>query len=309
MPRTQGDGRLCARHRRRVPAAALRRRDAPRCSPVWTPLSDARTSGRSPSVGATRSRRTRTVVSDGARSALRRHVAAVLGTPGHLAYVKIAEGCDNRCAYCTIPSIRGRAQKPRRRNRCSREASISSTRGRGDQSHRPGHDRLRHGHCSCTFLRGLLDALADIGVPWIRVLYTHPAHVTDELLSARQPRATPSCRTWTSRSSTSRTACSRRWAGGPTAAQIRASCSRACVNAVPDVSIRSSVMVGFPGETESGVRGAARVRLRAGTIDHLGVFEFSPEEGTPALRTAGRVDRRPRRFAQRDVAAHEQSTE
>jgi ribosomal protein S12 methylthiotransferase len=210
----------------------------------------------------------------------------VLGTPAHLAYVKIAEGCDNRCAYCTIPTLRGRLRS-RALDSVVREVENLVAFG-VREINLIAQDTTAYGTdiASDVALPALLSALDDTRAPWIRVLYTHPAHVGDELLSAiaeldsvvpyldmpiqhiadavleRMGRATDGDR-------------------------IRSIVSRAR-ELVPGIAIRSSVMTGFPGETETDFQELYEF-IEAGNLDHLGVFEFSPEEGTRAHDLPDRV--------------------
>jgi ribosomal protein S12 methylthiotransferase len=108
----------------------------------------------------------------------------VRGTPAHIAYVKIAEGCGNCCSYCTIPSIRG-ALRSRTLSSVVREV-VALVDGGVREINLIAQDTTAYGtdFASDVTLPALLFALADTGVPWIRILYTHPAHVTDELLYA-----------------------------------------------------------------------------------------------------------------------------
>jgi ribosomal protein S12 methylthiotransferase len=201
-------------------------------------------------------------------------------TPSFRAYLKIAEGCDNRCAYCVIPDIRGRFRS-RPVDDVLAEAEILVGRGAKeliliaqdttaygkDLKGRPG-------------LAELLRPLAKLaGLRWIRILYSHPAglderllqvtaqeekicsyidlpiqHIDDDLLSAMNRRAK----------------------GGRIRKVIAA--ARAII---PGVALRTSLIVGFPGETPARF-GRLLDFVREARFDHLGAFTYSREEGTPA---------------------------
>jgi ribosomal protein S12 methylthiotransferase len=135
-------------------------------------------------------------------------------------------------------------------------------------------------------LTGLLRRIAATGVPWIRVLYAHPAHVTRELLSAvaEEERVVPYLDLPIQHVSDRILAAMRRGIDGDGIRSLLARARRA----VPGLAIRSSVMVGFPGETEEEYEELLDF-VEGGAIDHLGVFEFSPEVGTRAHDLQGRV--------------------
>ncbi len=210
----------------------------------------------------------------------------VLGTPDHIAYVKISEGCDNRCAYCMIPSIRGRLR--------SRDAK--SVRSEVDDLARAGvreinliaQDTTAYGTdiAPQESLAGLLTELDRTDIDWIRILYTHPAHLTDGVIDAVasldsvvpyldipiQHVADHILDTM---------------GRGTSGAHIRSLLKRVR-DRITDVWIRSSVIVGFPGETEADFD-ELRDFIASGVIHHLGVFEFSPEEGTRAALLSDQV--------------------
>lgn len=209
----------------------------------------------------------------------------VLGTPRHLAYVKIAEGCDNRCAYCTIPSIRG-SQRSRDPLSIRREAESLASAGVRELN-LIAQDTTAYGTDIASSLRlpGLLASLADCGAAWIRVLYAHPQHVTEDLLAVirDEPCIVPYLDVPIQHVSGRILEAMGR--GGP---DVRAVLER-IKEGIPGVTIRSSVMVGFPGETEKEFNELLEF-LAAGIVDYAGVFEFSPEPGTRAASLAGEID-------------------
>jgi len=212
----------------------------------------------------------------------------VLGTPGHIAYVKIAEGCGNCCSYCTIPSIRG-ALRSRAPASVVREVA-DLVAGGVREINLIAQDTTAYGTdiASDVTLPALLSALAGTGVPWIRILYTHPAHVTDELLSAMSgvESVVPYLDMPIQHISDRILAAMGRRTDGE---HIR-SLVRRTREAIPGVAIRSSVIVGFPGETDDEFDELLSF-VRERNVDHLGVFEYSPEPGTPAFSLEGRVQR------------------
>jgi ribosomal protein S12 methylthiotransferase len=203
----------------------------------------------------------------------------VLATPRHLAYVKIAEGCDNRCSYCTVPSLRGAL---RSRDPESVTAEVESLLELGVREvNLIAQDTTAYGTdiASTVRLPELLERVARLGVPWIRVLYAHPARLTDGLLSAMAtlPGVVPYLDMPIQHVSDRILRAMGRGIGGD---GVRSAIERLRA-AVPGVALRSSVMVGFPGEGERDFEELLAF-VRDGQVDSLAVFEFSPEPGTRA---------------------------
>ena len=211
-------------------------------------------------------------------------------TPPHFAYVKISEGCDHTCAFCAIPAIRGRhvsrpaasivAEVERLAAEGVREISLvaqdSTAYGR-DRGERDG-------------LASLLRALAAVdGIEWIRLHYAYPTSVTPGLIRAMagEPKV---CRYLDIPLQHLDGEMLRAMARGGTEDGIRRLIGR-FRDALPDLTIRTSFIVGFPGETEvqfeTLVRGVEELQF-----DRVGVFAYSPEEGTAAEPLPGRVPRR-----------------
>ena len=115
----------------------------------------------------------------------------VISTPRHYAYLKIAEGCNNRCHYCAIPLIRG-PLRSRPLDDCVAEAQLAGRGGRPGADRRcPGPHRLRRGSGASTgAVCELLDASQRQveGLRWIRVLYAYPERVTDGFIAAMAPQ-------------------------------------------------------------------------------------------------------------------------
>lgn len=202
-------------------------------------------------------------------------------TPKHYAYVKIAEGCNNRCTYCSIPGIRG-ALRSRRSESIYKEAQ--SLVGNGCRELiLIGQDTTAFGrdlNDENENLPALLEKLDNIeGDFWIRLLYTHPAHFTDELVSVFKkskhiipyidmPLQHISDRILASMGRKVRSE------------QIRKLLSKLRAE-IPGIAIRTTFLIGYPGETENDFTELSDfVRLQK--FDRLGAFTYYPEPGTPA---------------------------
>ncbi len=214
-------------------------------------------------------------------------------TPGHWAYLRIADGCDNRCAYCTIPEIRG----------CLRSKSapvvLAEARKLAAEGVREvcliAQDITAYGHDldGKSHLASLLGELARIdGIEWIRLLYTHPAHFTDDVIDAMasEPKV---CRyVDLPIQHISDSVLSRMGRGiGRAGVESLVACLRA---KVPGLVIRTTVLVGFPGETEADFLELCNF-LRAARFERLGCFAYSVEPGTPAASMADAVPEPERR--------------
>lgn len=199
--------------------------------------------------------------------------------PRHQAYLKIAEGCDNRCAYCAIPLIRGPAR--------SRELDslVEETSALAELGTREivivAQDPTRFG--LDTTGRYLLPELVfragqTKGIEWIRIMYAHPARA-DVLLEALTASSTVCRYADIPVQHSSRLILARMGRTGwgeeylESLEKIRAR--------VPAISLRSTFMVGFPGETDDDIEDLL-VFIEEARFEHAGVFKFSPEEGTPA---------------------------
>lgn len=201
-------------------------------------------------------------------------------TPASHAFVKIAEGCEHRCAYCAIPAIRGhqRSRDP--------QSVLAECRQLLDQGARElnliAQDTSRYGRDrgDGSGLAGLVAAIDALpGDFWLRILYTHPVHVDDALLLAlaRAEHVVPYLDMPLQHISTGVLRAMRRGMSGE-ATRDRLARLR---DLWPGVAVRTTFLVGFPGETEADfgelLEFAAEYRF-----DRLGVFAYSPEEGTPA---------------------------
>ena len=216
-------------------------------------------------------------------------IPRIQSSPIYTAYVKIAEGCSHHCAYCTIPAIRGPL---RSRPTASILAEVAAMAQRGvkeinliaQDTTVYGGD-LRHG----ASLEGLLERLVQVeGIQWIRLLYGHPQGISNRLLELME--------TWDK-------ICP--YLDIPLQhvhADVLTKMGRASDQENPwqlidrirsrkrAISLRSTCMVGFPGETEDAFKELYDFVSWA-EFDHLGAFIYSPEKGTRAARFDETVDR------------------
>ncbi|BDF58377.1 ribosomal protein S12 methylthiotransferase RimO [Christensenellaceae bacterium] len=223
----------------------------------------------------------------------------IITTVAPTAYVRIAEGCDNCCSYCVIPSIRGRYQS-RRPQAILDEIRILVQKGFSEII-LIAQDTTNYGSDleEDVNLAYLMDQAAQIdGVKWLRVLYSYPNGVTDELLTVMLKHDNivkyidipvqhldnevlgPMNRRNT-RESTSEVV-----------QKIHA--------ASPDFIIRSTVIVGFPGETRENVSHLCSTMKKL-QFDRLGVFTYSQEEHTPAADMADQIDEEEKEFRKDSV--------
>jgi len=217
-------------------------------------------------------------------------VPALRFNPPTFAYLKIAEGCVHRCAYCAIPGIRGR-YRSRAPGALVKEARALLKTGARELNVIAQDPMLygvdfKDGTTLVTLLRKL-DKLP--GEFWIRVLYAYPSEITDEFLDwmRTSPHAAKYLDVPVQHTDP---AILKAMARGAAAEATRTAAARLRA-AVPGITLRTTVMTGFPGETP--VRFARLLAdVRAMAFDHLGAFAFSPEEGTPAATLPNRPSAR-----------------
>ena len=202
------------------------------------------------------------------------------------AYLKVADGCDNRCAYCVIPSIRGRY---RSRPLDAVVAEAKALAGAGVKELILVAQNLTHygrdfhdGTNLCTLLRAL--AAVD-GVRWIRLHYLYPHEITDELIDliAAEPKI---CRYLDMPIQHINDAILRRMRRPETKAQICALIEKLRAR-IDGVVLRTSLITGLPGEGEAELAELMDF-LRTYRLERAGVFAYSPQEGTPAAAMTDR---------------------
>lgn len=209
----------------------------------------------------------------------------VLTTPPYMAYVRIADGCDNRCAYCAIPLIRGGF---RSRPMADVLDEIRSLAARGVKEFvLVAQDTSRFGMDTegRSLLPALLEQAAAIpGVEWLRVLYCYPDEVSDELLTvmAAHPNI---CRYIDLPLQHADPVVLRRMNRRGDMGKVRAFLTKA---REMGFTLRTTLIVGFPGETEAQFD-ALLAFVREMQFDRLGAFAYSAEEDTPAATMGDQV--------------------
>src|SRR5882762_3316950 len=195
------------------------------------------------------------------------------------AYVKIAEGCDMGCTFCAIPQFRG---KHRSRPLADIVAEVEGLAKRGVQEAiLVSQDTLAYGRDipGNGDIADLLLALGETRIPWVRPMYLHPAHVNDRLIERwARARVVPYLDMPVQHGDDGVLRAMRR---AVTAKRIR-EIVRAFRDAIPGLAVRTTVLVGFPGETETAFQNLLEF-LEETRFDRLGVFTYSPEEGTPSV--------------------------
>jgi ribosomal protein S12 methylthiotransferase len=204
----------------------------------------------------------------------------LLATPRHYAYVKIAEGCDYKCAFCIIPRLRGH-YRSRPADSIVREAESLAARGVKElllisqDTSFYGIDRGERGA-----LARLLRQLNGVaGLEWIRMLYLYPTTIGDDVLEAMAECGKVAKYIDLPLQHASDAVLKRMKRPG-TRASYEALLSR-IRERVPGVTLRTTFIVGFPGETDADFA-ELQGFVRAMRFDHLGVFTYSHEEGTSA---------------------------
>ena len=205
----------------------------------------------------------------------------ILTTPEHYAYLKIAEGCDNRCAYCIIPYLRGKFRS-RQMDDVLYEARVLAANGvkellvvAQDTSRYgtdlPGHKRL---------LPELLRKLCEIdGLRWIRLHYLYPDEIDDELIEviASEEKIVKYLDLPIQHCNSRILHLMNRRGDGPFLRQVITNLRKK----IPGLVIRTSVITGLPGEGEDEFAELCDF-LKERRMERVGAFPFSPEEGTPA---------------------------
>ncbi len=212
----------------------------------------------------------------------------VIGTPAHYAYLKIAEGCNNRCHYCAIPLIRG-PLRSRPLEDCVAEARWLAAEGvrelivvaqdptaYGEDWGKPGS------------ICELLDRLNEIeGIEWIRIMYAYPERITDKFIAAmqRNKKVVPyldlpiqHCNDEILRNMNRRS----------TRAELLEVIGR-LREAIPGITLRTTLIAGFPGETEEQFEELCDF-VKEVRFDRLGCFAYSAEENTLAARMDGQLE-------------------
>ena len=211
-------------------------------------------------------------------------------TPSHRAYLKISEGCDHTCSFCSIPLSRG-LQISR-----TRESLLEEVRMLADEGVQEvtliAQDLTRYGSDleDGEGLPRLLEEIDRIGrIPWVRLLYAYPTQVTDRLLKVIRDSSTILKYLDIPFQHVSGTVLKRMNRPGNRESTMRL--IDRIRKILPEITLRTTFIVGFPGETEEEFLEIEEF-LNWARLDHVGVFPFSREEGTPSFDMDGQVPAR-----------------
>ena len=211
----------------------------------------------------------------------------VITTGGHFGYLKIAEGCDKHCTYCIIPSLRGKFRSVPE-ERLLKQAEYMASQGVKELI-LVAQETTVYG----TDLYGkktlhiLLKKLCQIkGIRWIRVLYCYPEEIYDELIQVMKEEK-KICHYLDLPIQHASDRILRRMGRRTSKAQLVEIITK-LRKEIPDIVLRTSLITGFPGETEEDHQELMKF-VDEMEFDRLGVFTYSPEEGTPAESMEGQV--------------------
>ena len=212
----------------------------------------------------------------------------IVTTAEHTAYLKIAEGCDNRCTYCAIPGIRGKFRSRTIEDIVSEakeleEIGVKELNIIAQDTSRYGLD-IYGEYALAKLVRAITDATS---IPWIRLLYCYPDKITDELIAEMRDndRVVKYIDLPIQHISDATLKRMNRHGDG---AMIRETVKKLREN-IPGITIRTTVMVGFPGETEEEFTELCEY-IKEAEFDRLGAFTYSREEDTPAYDLPDQVD-------------------
>ncbi|MBK8726429.1 MAG: 30S ribosomal protein S12 methylthiotransferase RimO [Holophagaceae bacterium] len=227
------------------------------------------------------------------------HSPRLLTTPKATAYLKISEGCDHACAFCIIPKLRG-GQRSRTIASVVAEAKQLVAQGILEIS-LVGQDTTDYGRDfgDPDALEKLIRALGEVaGLRWFRIHYAYPNRLSEGMM--RAIAETPNCAKYLDMPLQHADAkvLKEMARGGSRAsfmkllAKLRSIC--------PDIAIRSNFIVGFPSETEEAFQELAAF-IQEARFDHVGVFTYSPEEGTPAYLLGDPIPKRTKNSRKRKL--------
>lgn len=219
-------------------------------------------------------------------------------SPSHTAFVKISEGCDHTCSFCIIPALRGK-QRSRSIDSIVREVEEISEKG-GVEINLVAQDTTAYGRDirESNALARLLRRLVTIrGIKWIRLLYTYPGSFTRDLIDvmAREEKV---CKYIDMPVQHINDDILRRMHRGHTRKGIYRTIET-LREKIPDVVLRTSIIVGFPGETEARFSELVEF-VKDVEFDRLGVFTYSNEEGTEAYSMPDQIKEREKK-KRRDI--------
>ncbi|MBO5776576.1 MAG: 30S ribosomal protein S12 methylthiotransferase RimO [Clostridia bacterium] len=220
-------------------------------------------------------------------------------TPSHYAYLKIADGCDNFCTYCAIPYIRGRYRS------YPMEDLIEEAKGLADNGVKEliivAQDTTRYGKdlYGKYMLIELLKELVKLDFYKIRILYAYPELVSDELIDfiANEPKIAKYLDIPLQHISNNVLKAMHRRNTKEEAYELLTKLKDKC----PDIAIRSTFIVGFPGETEEDYNQVKEL-VGAGLIDYAGFFAYSKEKGTLAYKMKNQVPYKVKKAREKELS-------
>ena len=221
----------------------------------------------------------------------------ILTTPEYTAYIKIADGCDNRCSYCIIPSIRG-GFKSRSIEDIVKEACELADIGVKELC------VVAQDTTAYPDLPELLDKLCEIdGIKWLRLLYCYPDKITDELIATikNQDKILKYIDMPIQHINDGILSSMNRKGGGKA---IKSAIKRLREN-IPGITVRTTVITGFPGETKE-IFGELCEFLREAKFERLGAFAYSAEEGTPAFEFENQIAAKEKERRQKIIMAQQE---
>jgi ribosomal protein S12 methylthiotransferase len=214
-------------------------------------------------------------------------IPRLISTGAHSAYLKIAEGCGHQCAFCAIPSIRGQY---RSRSPESIVAEANKLAALGiKELNIVAQDTTQYGRDiePKQTLAVLLRDLVKVDIPWIRVLYAYPTSLNQELLDLMAEHENLLSYIDLPLQHAAKSVLKRMLRPGDFDSYLQL--LEKIRRTVPQVTLRSSFIVGYPGETETEFNTLLDF-LKAAQLDRCGIFQYSPEEGTKAFQLEPQVD-------------------
>lgn len=212
----------------------------------------------------------------------------ILTTAGYFAYVKISEGCDNKCTYCIIPQLRGK-YRSRAQEQIKNEVTKLAKDGVSEVI-LVAQDTTVYGK-DLTNSESLVTLIREIssieGIEWIRILYCYPETLTDELIQEIKTNDKV-CKYLDMPIQHAADPVLKRMARRSTNADLRERIGK-LRKEVPEIALRTTFIVGFPGETEEDFDVLCDF-VQDMRFDRMGVFTYSQEEGTAAARLNDQID-------------------
>ena len=212
----------------------------------------------------------------------------ILTTPDHTAYLKIAEGCDNKCTYCAIPKIRGKFRSRSIEDIVNEARDLEALGVK--ELNLIAQDTSRYGldiYGEYSLARLVREICKATDIPWIRLLYCYPDKITDELISELRdnPRLLKYMDIPVQHISDKILTRMNRHGGKALICETIEKLRRE----VPGIVLRTTAMVGFPGESEDDFVELCEF-IKTAKFDRFGAFTYSEEEGTAAVELDGKVD-------------------